>query len=875
MRRLLNFITPAISKAGEHAVLHPTRSAYYLAFERILSGETGEAFWTVFFGIPVDGSAIASLMGAIPDSQLHSKKASLNDLFSHCVGGLASSFNQPSYMNSIQTLVLGMQQLFRKHLVNFSFDCINYLCGMEEADGFFGRLFTAIQTVLLSDEPSSTKLWGMHALLLIATATENIHQNSMLEFLLTHDLFPAVMRAAESGEQPLTTHAYGLLVVLSSYQRYEIANLYVHHIAHAEDARLFQAVAAFCNGTFAAFVRSQTPRLLLSQGPRPPIPIPLDLHVALNIFYQFVYTCPPFVEWLGGTAQSSVDRDPNGVEFWTNSPEPPVALLRRFLMMLSILLQEDFREFRVACLAKVALLGLLSLCESSRGIRLLLEPDTGQPVECLRKEAGGRLTVTAFSGPGSLAVAGCFLVGQFMGHHLRKGMPELDLYRKGATIIHRLLVQAHRTQTVLRAPLDWAALWEALLKTLRFVATAEERAQGAAPPDPFPASAPSPPPASASSTLLTLLNKLEQHQARLGVDGMFEDPLPISHRGSRTCPEIRFFEASLGPTHRTIPTTRQGGNPGGGLQLCAQLLDVLDIFLVFGEHFLPEPALLDTLFYEIIRAADAITTLVRLAESFRVGALSRALVNPQAIIQHFLPRVEQWRRDKGRTGPSPSQIVAILHEGYKTLTLRFHGNYEGRGGELYIENPREVTFFQHLIRTQAAEIRTALQGHLDALVARAGHALAASAPGTGSRPPLGNPSVPASPLSQFSPTPAMQHQLPGTGFLPSIWTSRRVRCFQDPPRGQADEKCHLMCQDQDQRQPRVARRPQTLILRKRCQHPGALLSPHPLPRRGVLLPRRFRVPLDHLSRIPSLPEHFLLRTTENKRCRSQVLFHQT
>jgi len=88
--------------------------------------------------------------------------------------------------------------------------------------------------------------------------------------------------------------------------------------------------------------------------------------------------------------------------------------------------------------------------------------------------------------------------------------------------------------------------------------------------------------------------------------------------------------------------------------------------------------------------------------------------------------------------------MAILRDGYKSLTLRFHGNYDGLGGDPYIENPREVPFFQRLIRTFVVEAAAALRQQLsddeahagvDASATRAHPRTPGSAPPTPSTPP--------------------------------------------------------------------------------------------------------------------------------------------
>jgi len=47
-----------------------------------------------------------------------------------------------------------LDQVFRKRLINFSFEAVNMLCGFETADTFFERLLTSLRT-LLTDSRSS------------------------------------------------------------------------------------------------------------------------------------------------------------------------------------------------------------------------------------------------------------------------------------------------------------------------------------------------------------------------------------------------------------------------------------------------------------------------------------------------------------------------------------------------------------------------------------------------------------------------------------------------------------------------------------------------------------------------------------------------
>ena len=120
--------------------------------------------------------------------------------------------------------------------------------------------------------------------------------------------------------------------------------------------------------------------------------------------------------------------------------------------------------------------------------------------------------------------------------------------------------------------------------------------------------------------------------------------------------------------------------------LATHAVNILNLFITFGDTFLPSPQCYDDLYYEIIRmyhvfdnlhamGTTSITILFSLAylmilfgwlalrystgdSEFRESAirLSAALINVRAIGQHFKPKVELWMENQKLSTPSQEQV---------------------------------------------------------------------------------------------------------------------------------------------------------------------------------------------------------------------------
>jgi len=77
--------------------------------------------------------------------------------------------------------------IFRKKYANFAFDVVTLLCGVDNAPTFFRKLIINIQSLLLEEQIQLKELC-IYLLLVIATATDNVNQNSLLDYFMHNDI---------------------------------------------------------------------------------------------------------------------------------------------------------------------------------------------------------------------------------------------------------------------------------------------------------------------------------------------------------------------------------------------------------------------------------------------------------------------------------------------------------------------------------------------------------------------------------------------------------------------------------------------------------------------------------------------------------------
>lgn len=152
-----------------------------------------------------------------------------------------------------------------------------------------------------------------------------------------------------------------------------------------------------------------------------------------------------------------------------------------------------------------------------------------------------------------------------------------------------------------------------------------------------------------------------------------------------------------------------GASSTGGLNftkqqlgICMQVVTVLNLFITYGDSFLPSPSDYDDLYYEIMRVSklldhfytiaekyehtqgiptlhapsSADTTLEGLSSGDVYGLATLSMLNIKTIITHFSGKIQQWCFAHPEVTLTPDMVLKIIKDNYDTLKLKLQENLD-------------------------------------------------------------------------------------------------------------------------------------------------------------------------------------------------------
>ncbi|QQP35612.1 Uncharacterized protein FKW44_023886 [Caligus rogercresseyi] len=139
--------------------------------------------------------------------------------------------------------------------------------------------------------------------------------------------------------------------------------------------------------------------------------------------------------------------------------------------------------------------------------------------------------------------------------------------------------------------------------------------------------------------------------------------------------------------------------------LAHQGITIFNLFITFGDTFLPCPSTYDELYYEITRRSEIFSRLYQKACTYSAKGgrfkdsavrVTNALVNIRAITSHFKHIIEAWLKSEELSTPTPEQTLEVVKSNYESLTLKLQEGLDAY--EPYSEAPKHSEFFQDLLR---------------------------------------------------------------------------------------------------------------------------------------------------------------------------------
>ncbi|KAG1662866.1 Armadillo-like helical domain-containing protein 3 [Nymphon striatum] len=587
---------------GKTAAKKAFKEKIILSYDKFFKGENPSVgnpdFWNELFLLKANVSYIENEFDKLSGDQVLAIKENINLIFYHCVKALEDD-RQIRVVNAIQTLCALVRGVYKKTNKDYGFDIINVLVGFDSAEN-------------------------------VMQSTDNVSQNTMLEYIMMNSLFETIVKLLVDSQSRIHhgSNAVLLLTILVNYRKYESANPYIVNLSILDNELALngygQVVSAaladfnrkYCslrteptNSGFFSTITNMVGNMFVSDesGNIPKVNMRINDAILLAL-YEAIHLNRNFITTLTHSQTSA------------SCPPSPV--------LASTLTGDGTQNESSVNNTKLAFIILTCIAEDQYANSLMHDVNMVFRVKLHKMPMRHRKTaVTTVSSAEPLACAVLNLMVEFVISHMKKNFP-IDLFVRCLGVIHRILCYQKRCRV--RLNYEWKELWSSLINLLKF---------------------------------------LLAHETHL-------------------VKKCNIFQVS------------------------DQIINILNLFITFGDTFLPKPTIYDALYYEIIRIHIVFDNLYSMALRYSTNdgeykgtasKLTNSLVNIRAIINHFSPKIDKWSTENQQATLTESQVLEVVQSNYDTLTLKLHDNLDQY--ERYSEKPKEVQFFTQLIRSVVSDFR--------------------------------------------------------------------------------------------------------------------------------------------------------------------------
>uniref|UniRef100_A0A8D2ZZ40 Armadillo-like helical domain-containing protein n=1 Tax=Scophthalmus maximus TaxID=52904 RepID=A0A8D2ZZ40_SCOMX len=611
----------------------PLKEKVVLMYDEIFAKEdpakNNPRFWDELFLMKVNLEYLESKLESVDGEEVQRIQDNINSLFHHCVQALAEE-HQIKVVNALQTLCALFRGVHQKNKSASGFDIINMLMGFDKAEQRMKDLMERLDSLLCGDGSESLKSLCLKLLLCLVTVTDNISQNTILEYVMINSIFEAILQilsdVASRGQ-----HGYDavvLLALLVNYRKYESVNPYIVKLSIVDDeptldvsmlqlivySQQYKDKEEENQGGFFSTLTSMVGSMFIADADEK-LSVQTNEAILLAL-YEAVHLNRNFITVLAQshpeidipitpttptpmTPTAPLGTTPPSLDMM-NNPELPLDpnlqtsnLLITFLKYASIVMQDTKDEHRLNS-ARLCLIILTCIAEDQYADAFLHDDNMNFRVNLHRMPMRHRKKTVDKNIPSRpLVCAVLDLMVEFIVTHMMKDFP-MDLYLRCVQIIHKLL--CYQKKCRIRLHYTWRELWSALINLLKFLLSNE-------------------------TTLLAKHN--------------------IFH-------------------------------------LALLVVNLFNMFITYGDTFLPTSNSYDELYYEIVRMHQVFDNLycMVLRVSTNTGQwkeaaskVTHALINVRAIVNHFNPKIESYAAVNHISQLSEEQVRSISLNVRKNVSL--------------------------------------------------------------------------------------------------------------------------------------------------------------------------------------------------------------
>jgi len=148
--------------------------------------------------------------------------------------------------------------------------------------------------------------------------------------------------------------------------------------------------------------------------------------------------------------------------------------------------------------------------------------------------------------------------------------------------------------------------------------------------------------------------------------------------------------------------------------LYSKIIVMFNIFITYGDAFLPNPESYDYLYYDLMRMRQVFDNFNLLLNRYAASTewkesairLMNQMSNIKSIINHFTPKIDAWSAANHVSSLTEEQVLEVVRTNYDSLTLKLEDDLDLY--DRYTENPFEKNYFSLLTKKIIHDARKSL-----------------------------------------------------------------------------------------------------------------------------------------------------------------------
>ncbi|KAL0483144.1 hypothetical protein AKO1_014802 [Acrasis kona] len=214
------------------------KEKFVSVYEQLFSGKepykNKETFWQELFLLRVNSQFLENCILLTPEAELIKMAKHLQVIFKHCSDFILDQDNLRR-TNALQTLCILFKGIFKKKWRNLSISLMTIVSGFQNSDEFFITLIQNTKQAILQQESNiRTKQMALALLVILLTGTENMNQNAIIDYFTLEDVSQCLFYIMELKDASLKMKKNSIICmdILCNYRKYEnVNNIYLKSLS--------------------------------------------------------------------------------------------------------------------------------------------------------------------------------------------------------------------------------------------------------------------------------------------------------------------------------------------------------------------------------------------------------------------------------------------------------------------------------------------------------------------------------------------------------------------------------------------------------------------------------------------------------------------